>query len=259
MHHVGLFEAETFARAMQREAERAEFTEYDLVVGRLHRLASGQGVYLPTGEDRILVVDPYLPPKKRLSRIKDEDLEVGMFVVLRTGKSGSAVVQVANQLLGWKAFRLNDDQLRWKSSLRSKLAAVGIHEAARRLSAAGVEAATNLNIKNWASDVVIAPGSPRDFAELMKFCGLEAETARLWAGVKEIRSARLRAGMEIREALEEKLEQVNPEKLTVDGEEVFELEEYPHIRLGAYQVAWRSPRTSQINGAELERVIELGD
>jgi hypothetical protein len=253
------FDADEFERHSIELAHRGEDLDKEATAARLYRLYGGNATYLDaSGGQTTLVVDLSAPIDERVRQLSDSQVEIGMFVVLRTDTAGDYIQPVADTILGKSAREYRKGQTEWKSRLRSQLDTLGTEALIERLNYNNATSASPQNIRNWASDYTIAPSARENFFAIADVCGLGSEAERLWFAAVAIRRAHQQAGQTIRWELVQQVKQADANDLIRDGQVHFVLPSNPGVRLTAFQVEWRAERTSQVPLLRVERLIPAG-
>lgn len=253
--------AEIERRANETLGQDTTGDSHDDVEARLFLVYGGQAVFLDAEEgSTCLAIDLFEEERSRVKRIRTEDLEPGMFVLVRTEGGGDYVVPVADRILGDKATVYRAAQRDWKAKLRAAVRAAGLSEVSGRLRELGLVRADEGNLRNWLSERSIATQEKNDFAAIMRLVGLDAvATDRYWSMMRGIRTAHLRAGMMIRRRLVERVKTADLPRLQKEGRLDFLLPEAEGGRLSAFRVEGRAPATTTVHASRIGRVFERQD
>lgn len=210
-----------------------------------------------TGRKSTLVIDLEADEDHRVMQVSDDDVEVGMFVVLRTDQSGDYIIPVADKILGQRAVSYRSDHARWKKSLRDRVRHGGLQDTSRRLILAGSTHGDETNLRHWVSERNIAPRDRSDFIAIAELLGLTDEVEHLWQSACSIRHAHLRAGAIVRRQLIEKVKMVDLNELAARGRMNFKLPDVEGGRLTAVRIEARANSTSLQPIGRMERMFEV--
>lgn len=152
-------------------------------------------------DNRMLVLDFSRDVGRQLVKMPISDIEPGTFVLHRSAGSGDYVVDLANKILGVRRDYLRGRQGLWKSRLRLRADVEGYERVAGELIANGSAIANYQNVRNWLSARNIMTNDRSDFGAIMRLVGLEDQADSLWREMKEIRTAHLKAGGQIKRML----------------------------------------------------------
>ncbi len=229
------------------------------VEARLFSLDGGGAVFLHAADGaKSLVIDPRESGDCRVKRIETDEIEPGMFVLLRTEGGGDLVAPVANRLLGEKRARESRDaQDMWKKRLRDQVRHKGALRVSLDLIERGSHRANEINVRNWMSDRTIGTQEKNDFAAIMGLVGLGTETERYWGITRQLRAAHLRAGRKIGDWLVAQVRTVNLRDLDRKGQMDFVLSDAVGGRLTAFRVEGRSPTRTWVLASRVDRAFQL--
>jgi hypothetical protein len=241
-------------------AAEADTDRDDEVLARLYLLNGGYAVFLEASEGATcLAIDLSEDESSRVRRIAIDDLEPGMFVLLRTEGGGDYVIPVADRILGARAPSFREAQRTWKSRLRSMARNTTLHDLVLRLRANGSLRADDGNVRHWMSERAIATQDRIDFVAIMRVVGLESQADHYWAITRTIRAAHLHAGKVIRDLLLRRVKATDVEHLRKEGRLDFVLPEAQGGRLTAFGIEGRAPTTTRVPGSRLGRVFVRRD
>jgi hypothetical protein len=219
----------------------------DVVRARLFVLEEDWAVFLEADDNsRADVVDLDEETTKRVKRIPIREIEQGMYILLRTEGGGDYIVPVADKIMGKFMNKARTAQQEWKSLLRDKVKRLGLNKVVRQLGEHGSPRANETNVKNWMAYRGIKTENIEDFQAIMKFVGLGSKTNEYWKIMEEIRKAHMRAGMEIRKMLLEKVNNTDLDILNRYGKMEFELAEKEAGKLAAFRVKVISKETTEV-------------
>ena len=160
-----------------------------------------------------------------IHRVPVREVAEGVFILLRTEGGGNYVVDMANHLLGKRAFPARAKQERWKQELREAVAARGADAVVTELKRRGSPRANTSNLRNWQSPRSIRTQDRADFDAILSLGGLDDQRDDFWQTMDLIDRAHSRAGQEIRRRLLAEVRQADRGELIKHGRLEFELEE----------------------------------
>jgi len=212
-------------------------SELDYVDAKAFLLEDEWAVFLDGDEAASAIVidleSDYLRPIKR---IKTNDIKAGMFILLRTGGGGDYIVPVADQIMQDKATTARRIQKEWKTRLRERVRVLSYEQVIVQLSALGSIRANRTNIHNWMSERSIKPEFFSDFKAIMQLIGIEKDAEFYWEMMRLIDQAHLKAGMQIRRMLLEKVRASDLDTLRRTGIMEFSLPGEELVSITAFQV-----------------------
>ena len=154
------------------------------------------------------------------SRVKGSGLEAqstvrpGTYLLLRRGTSGyGALDSLAARLLGDQAAKIEATQDAWKGELGRRIEARGIGNVERALRLHGVKTASRAWA--WTDPSLILPKNDGDFRALLSWLGIPAEPTV--SNAKRKRRAHYQAGSDVRETLEQAVEDTDLTELERGG------------------------------------------
>ena len=154
---------------------------------------------------------------KRRDRVATQDLEVGMFILLRTAGGGDLIEPMADQLLGKNAAAARARQARWKAALKALVAKVGDGIVIKELQALGCRRANRQNLYNWIGERSIRPEYDEDFLSILVLCSLDSEAQEFIENANRIDGAHKSAGFGIRRALLRRVEEIDLNQMISTG------------------------------------------
>ena len=169
-------------------------------------------------------------------KISVDQIEPGMYLLLRTEGGGEYIYEMANYILGDKAEEVRKAQNYWKSLLRKAILAKSLHGVITELKQLDSIKANEVNVRNWASYRSIKTEQYADFLAIMKLIGLENETRQYWDMMALINSAHSRAGQSIRRQLLDKVRSIDLTGLKRTGKMEFHIEESDAGSITAFRV-----------------------
>ena len=231
-------------------------SEVEYVQAKLFLLEEGWAVILETDETSSVLVIDLRDLEKPVKKIKADEIEANMFVLLRTSGGGDFIIPVADQIMGEKGVVARDYQHKWKSLLRSKIISVGYEKVISDLRKFGSIRANRINVHNWMSYNSIKTEYKEDFYAIMKFVDLEKEAEYSWGLMEIIDHAHRRAGHQIRSMLLDKVKKSDLSTLQRTGKMNFELVGEHSISITAFQIKEISPETIQVLPWQIGNPIE---
>ena len=187
----------------------------DEVIARKVLLDGGQAIWLDDNNgERIRTLDPAAPHGERVQYAKLATVRPGTYLLLRRGISGyGAVDSLAARLLGEKAVKIDATQRAWKGELDHRIAVSGIGKVEHDLRLRGVKSAGRAWA--WTDPSLILPKNDGDFRALLSWLGIPAEPTI--SNAKRKRRAHHQAGSDVREKLEQAVEETDLTGLERDG------------------------------------------
>ncbi len=232
----------------------------ETIPARLLLLEGGEAVFMESTEGATAyVIDLEDEAESRVKRVPVDNIEPGMFVLLRTQGGGDYIVPVADQILGKAATRYREMQRLWKSRLRAKVASSSISNVCTRLRRLGSRIAYESNVRNWMWERNIRTYYYEDFAAIMNLVGLEDRAQEFWNAMGIIDRAHRAAGFRIRKQLLEQVLNCDLTELERLGRMNFELAEAAGGTLTAFRVRDISSETVQVPYPRVNRPFGLGD
>jgi len=240
-------------RAAAAGGENDDAEGQELVEARLFSLEGGSAVFLHAAEGaKSLVIDPRADGNSRVKRIETDEIEPGVFVLLRTEGGGDYIVPVANWILRDRADESRESQRQWKRLLRDQVMRKGALQVSLELIDLGSNRADEANVRNWMSERNIATQDKNDFAAIMWLVGLGAEIERRWEITRLIRAAHLRAGRIIGNRLLDQVGTASIYDLEREGRMDFALPEEEGGRLTAFRVEGRALRPTWVPASQVD-------
>ncbi|MDF5724003.1 MAG: hypothetical protein PUP91_26770 [Rhizonema sp. PD37] len=206
------------------------------IEARLFLLEGEIAVFLDTNT-KVLVIDLSEDGESQLKREFVTDIEIGMFIILRTNGGGDYIIPLANHILGEKAQYFRELQQLWKTCLKNKVSSSSLQDVSRRLVNLGSKLAKNeQNIRTWMCIRNIKPKNEKDFNAILTFVGLAGRLEEFHEAAEEIYRAHYQAGKHIRQLLLHKVLTSNLQKLEQIGKMDFELSEADGGSMTAFRV-----------------------
>jgi len=242
-----------------------QIEEIDEIEAKLYALEEGFYAFLEAAPDaRILAIDLEGDDEESggfasVKRIPALDIDVGIFVLLRTSGGGDYIVSVADKKMGEKAGPWREMQKHWKNRLREAVRSKGIIEVCIELLILDCEKANEANVRRWMSEKSIKTQSYQDFAAIMNLVDLGSEASKYWEIASAIDSAHRSAGFHIRNLLLKQVLSSDLEELAKVGVMQFELSEADGGTLTALRVKDISPETFKIPSYRIGRPFKGDD
>ncbi len=195
-----------------------------------------------------------------LGRYLNDDLQEGMFLLLRTGGGGDFIVPLADKILGTMKNKCRGMQKEWKDQLKNKIDEHGIEKVRKMIISAD---GTNVHmgtIRNWANERNIRPGTEQNFKALLRVLKIENKFDQYNENAEIILPAHKKAGMHIRRLLIQQIKKADMKSLIEEGLMLFNL---PDIDTSASMTAYRIERILEeiyeIPYFKLGHPVEFGD
>jgi hypothetical protein len=187
----------------------------DELIARKVLLDGGQAIWLDDNDgERIRTLDPAAPHGERVQYAKLATVQPGTYLLLRKGMSNyGAVDSLAARLLGEQAAKIEATQQAWKVQLDRRIAASGIGKVEHDLRLHGVKSIGRAWA--WTDPSLILPKNDGDFRALLGWLGIPAEPTI--SNAKRKRRAHHQAGSDVREKLEQAVEDTDLAGLERDG------------------------------------------
>ncbi|MCR1345517.1 hypothetical protein NRY68_06805 [Acidithiobacillus ferrooxidans] len=231
--------------------------EGELASAHLLILSGNMAVYIDSASDaKAQVID--ISEDDPVVRILNEELEPGMFVLLRTGGGGDLIVPVADTILGTRAQEVRARQHQWKSKLAALVSQQGERSVIRALQDLGCQRANTFNLRNWMSDKSIRPELDDDFLSVLLLCNLDSEFKTFVANARLLDRVHRRAGFKIRRMLLDRVTEANMSKLSAEGMMEFDLPGLGGGSFTAYRIEEISPETFTVPITYLYHPFEAG-
>jgi hypothetical protein len=181
----------------------------------------------------------------RLLRVPVEDLEVGMYLLVRTGGGGDLVAEVADTILKDRAEDVLRMQDSWKSKLTGQVRSRGEHAVLQDLEGMGCKRATSYNLRNWMSSKSIRPQFDDDFLSVLILCGLGHEDDFI-ANAKLLDRVHRVAGFLIRRKLLSMVRKADITLMARQGVMEFQLPEARGGSFTAYRIDEIAPKPQSV-------------
>jgi len=194
-----------------------------------------------------------------LGRYLNEDLQEGMFLLLRTGGGGDLIVPVADKVLGSRKTACREMQKHWKDLMKSKMHKHGIVEVQKMIISAGGTKVHAATIKNWANERNIRPGTSQNFKALLHILGLGNEFNKYNENAEIILTAHRKAGRYIRRLLLEQIKKADMKTLIEEGVMRFNLLDIDtSASMTAYRIERILEEIHEIPYYKLGHPVEIG-
>ncbi len=244
------------------------------IEARLIVLAGGDAVLLPyTDEAKSFTADVHEravnaadeddddEDSATVRRVLNKQIEVGDFILLRTGGGGDLLPIVADSLMGKEvAAQRRADQKRWKDALRAYERRFGIDELCRQLAATGGLRANPTNVRTWMRERNLRPAADADFSAILSVAGLAVDATRYFLTADQLNSVHHSAGNEIRRKLIAEVKKADLDALRSSGKMTFHLEAVAaEASMTAYRIERILPDIVMARTHEVNDVFEQKD
>jgi len=233
---------DSFWSSLRRQhADTVPISDRDAKVRvRFVLFADGSGAFLPE-DGRVVEISGRFDlgreldtREERLPRKSVTDLEEGDLVMMRLSGSGDYLDDVANDLM----IQAGDADLRtlaleWKDWLYRTLKHQGEGVLAMKLKELGLTVRSPQYLWAWASDAVMAPHDYATFSKLISGLnalepthfgsGIDEYIGAKWTDMELVKSFQQKAGMTIRSALVERVQDLIKRRQRVDTVQTIEL------------------------------------
>jgi hypothetical protein len=217
----------------------------DIVPARLCHLGGNHAVFVAADDSASsLIIDASDAEHVTVRRVPVDDLEQGMYLLLRTAGGGDFIAPLADRLLGESAVKRRSQQAEWKELLsRRAIERFGLMNrrdlsslVCSHLQSQGLPNLRSANIHYWMSSKCIRPRKSEHFAAILTFAGLKERVEEIGSAMMEIDRSHRKAGHLIRQMLLQKIAGASLETLERDGQMDFELADQNGGSLSAFQV-----------------------
>jgi len=193
--------------SLEREPEKDE------IIVRLVLLSGELAIFLDDGE-RIRCLDPNQPKGERVNFTDVSAVGVGTYLLLREGQTERRFLyDEAIKLMGSKGPDVETSQSLWKSLLHERLIRSGSSHVENELQILGVR--TIDRVRAWTETTLVRPQNLRDFEILLNWLEVPVESTLTLAN--ELRRKRSRASADIRERLEDAVDESDLTQMEVTG------------------------------------------
>lgn len=219
----------------------------------------GGDVVLLQKDSKTLVIDLEYTTGIPVRRMPVDEIEPGIFVLVRTDMAEDYLVTVSNIILGpAMAQRTREAQRNWKQHLQNKIESNGVTQVVTELKAYGCRIATTANVRNWASPNSICTQDFNDFLSILTYVGLEKSAKIYWDLMRRIRRAHNKAGQLIRSELVSKVRSYSDlQSLDRYGRKDFTLHEAEGVRITAIRVEDVLENYYRVSPARIGQLIKL--
>ena len=232
---------------MKSTSRRAFFQLEGEIVVPLDAAEGANATVLMLNEDE---ADP-------VQRVPVNDIQPGMFLLVRTGGGGEYVVLVADRILGEHSDRAREVQRDWKDRLRRRVRQDGLPLVVRVLKDHGSRRANHANVRNWMSFRRIKTADPKDFQGIMRLIGLVDRFDDYWTTMTLIDRAHRSAGHLIRRQLLAAVRNADLRDLEKLGRMDFDLPGVEGVHLSAVRIQSVHPQTFEVDVAGLGHPFEM--
>lgn len=233
----------------------------EYVEAKLFLLEGSKAAVFLDRDSKAFVIDLQEEASSRVNRIPVEDIEVDMFILLRTSGSGDYIISVANQILkesGQDIEEIRNLQQEWKGLLKLAVKRQGLPTVSQNLVKQGSKFAKNeLNIRNWMSEVSIKPREKKDFEAILKIIGLENKFNEFYQAADSLDKAHKNAGKHIRKLLLQKVCGSDLTQLEQLGSMEFELDQVDGGSMTAFRVVDIAPEIHNVPVSKIAQILEI--
>lgn len=231
------------------------------IEAKLFLLEGSRSAVFLDRDSKAFVIDLQEEANSRVNRIPVDDIEVDMFILLRTSGSGDYIISVANQILkksGQDIEEIRNLQQEWKSRLKLAVKCQGLPTVSQNLVKQGSKIAKNeLNIRNWMSEVSIKPRDKKDFEAILRIIGLENRFNEFHEAACLLDQAHRSAGKHIRKLLLQKVYSSDLTQLEQLGSMEFELEQVDGGSMTAFRVVDIAPEIHDVPVSKIAQILEI--
>lgn len=242
----------------QVAAENKGHNDVDYVQARPFLLEEDWVVLLESEDTSSSLVIDLSDMESPVKKIKVNEIEPGVYVLLRTTGGGDFIVPIADQIMGKDGIRAREYQRYWKKMLRQYVIEFGYKDTVEWLQKFGATRASIINVRNWMSERSIKTEFRNDFDGIMQLLKLESESDLYWNLMEQIDHAHRKAGHKIRQMLLDKVKNSDLRALKRTGKMDFELESEANISITAFQVRHISPDTIKVLPWQLGLPLKQG-
>ncbi|GAA6616839.1 hypothetical protein [Scytonema sp. NUACC26] len=211
-------------------------SEEEYVEARLFLLEGETAVFLDANVQQH-IIDLQEHGEDQVKKIDVTDIELDMFIILRTSGGGDYIIPLANSFLGAKAQYFRELQEFWKISLKRKVRLSGLNDVSWKLINLGSKLANKKhNIRNWMSYRSIRPDDDKDFNAILNLVGLSDRLTEFYEAASLIDNAHRKAGYHIRKLLLDEIRKSNFIKLEQQGKIHFQISEATSGSMTAFRV-----------------------
>ena len=204
----------------------------EILPAKLCYLSGGRAVFVAADVGASsLIIDSSKVGHAVVRRVPVDQLERGVYLLLRTSGGGDYIATLADHILGVSAGKRRSEQAEWKERLSrmavEQFGSLNLRELSSlvcsELQSRGFAKTRPANVHYWMSSKCIRPRKQEDFAAILKFAGLEERTEQLWSAMGEIDRSHRHAGHLIRQMLLQTINESSLDCLERDGEMEFQL------------------------------------
>lgn len=219
-----------------REPESDEVKAWKVLLG------GGLALWLDDGE-RIRSLDPRQPEGERVNYEAVDDVQPGIYLVLREGATErGAMYAAALTAVGSQAVTIAASQDRWKKALLDRLACDGEKQVIAELKARDVRSAGR--VRAWTDPTLICPRRDEDLAALLEWLSLPLQPS--YANAVRLRRALYRASADLRYGLEDAVGRADLRALEREGFMRLELQREGFRGMIVAKVLARAPFTEVV-------------
>ncbi|MGI2328144.1 hypothetical protein [Planococcus sp. YIM B11945] len=191
----------------------------------------------------------------KIQQTQIKNLETGDLLVFRTHNGSALIREVADDILGKKAFALREQQEKWKKRLKSDIEIQGIDAVVKDLQDNhGVLYVNKLNLSYWVSPLCIKPDALEKILAAMKF--EENERKEIIRATREIFAAHIKAGRKISRSLMEEVNGHLEEVLGEKGYYKFESKVFAGASFNIEEIKAISKQTVMVSENEILKIFK---
>lgn len=190
-----------------------------------------------------------------IMRVGVDELEPGMFVLLRTEGGGDYVVEVAKTTSGPVYALAAESQRRWKGALRQLVLTRGNEEVLDLLRREGARHPSSANLRNWMSERNIRPEEEANLRAILRLVRMEESLGQILVACQEIDAAHRRAGFIIRRNLLRAVRKADMNELERTGVMRFQLGDGLGGSLTAFRIIEPVGTLEGVPASRLMRVL----
>jgi hypothetical protein len=231
-----------------RQAGTGDYEEE--LPARLSMLTGNMALFLDASPGATVQVISFTG-SKRIDRIRTDDLEPGMYILVRTSGGGNLVAVVADRILKDRAKQARELQKNWKMALLNQVLDKQENTVVRDLARLGCKRAGYQNLRNWMSEKSIRPEFDEDFRSILILCGLGDEEKKIFSNANLLERAHRRAGFQIRQMLLREVSKADLSGLVRDGSIEFELLGAGSGSFTAFRIEDLAPEVKNIPAAQI--------
>lgn len=246
-------------RKIESRDGRNEGGDREEVDARLITLEGNNAVFLEVDDHSYsFIIDPAaidgeanLASDEGVRKTVCRDVELGMYLLLRTDAGGDYIEPLANTILGLRCSHYRALQTRWKMALREYLDVHGTERTVEELRRLGSGIANKSNLRNWISRRLIKPRNDKDFEAIISIAGLSRDYREYLHAALITDRAHKKAGVQIKGDLLKRVKTSSLSNLTKHGIMEFTLPGKEQVSLTAFRVTGIAPGSETVPSSEI--------